>query len=249
MTPGRRRPALTVVVLVATTAVSAVGLVDHTTLHSLERHGGELADGEPWRLVTSLLVHDTWLALVANLVLLAFVGCAVERRHSRSEWIVLYLAAGIVGELVGVEWQPHGAGNSVAALGLAGALVVDAWGGRDPAFVPLGYATVVLITLGAADVGGVAGGMIVVLAYVGAGASLAASHRGTRIPRRAGPVLATVTLVVGAVLVAIGNLHGPALLTGVVVALLWDAVVLRDRDGARTGPSPRPGSGRGGPRS
>src|SRR3954462_4311087 len=104
MTPGRRRPALTVVVLAVTTAVSVVGLLDHATLHSLERRGGELADREPWRLVTSLLVHDSWLALPANLVLLALVGCAVERRHSRSEWIVLYLAAGIVGEMVGLEW-------------------------------------------------------------------------------------------------------------------------------------------------
>ena len=126
MKVASRRPWLTAGVLAVTAGVSVVGLLDHAVLHDLERRGGELAGGEPWRLVTSLLVHDSWLALLANLVLLGLVGVAVERRHPRVEWVVLYLAAGIVGELVGLEWQPHGAGNSVAALGLVGALVIDA---------------------------------------------------------------------------------------------------------------------------
>jgi membrane associated rhomboid family serine protease len=241
MTTTGRRPWLTVGVLATTTAVSTLGLVDHAVLHELERRGGELADGEPWRLVTSLLVHDSWLALLANLVLLALVGIAVERRHARAEWIVLYLAAGIVGELVGLDWQPHGAGNSVAILGLAGALVVDALQRRDPAFVPLGYTTVVLVTLGAADVGGIGGTVIIVLAYLAAGASFAAIQRATRVPSSAGPILGAVTVGVALALVALGNIHGPALLTGVAVAAAWDARRIRDPGGARTGPSPHRG--------
>jgi rhomboid protease GluP len=240
MTHTARRLWLTVVMLGATAAVSIVGLLDHMVLHDLERRGGELAAGEPWRLVTSLLVHDSWLALLANLVLLALVGIAVERRHGRLEWIVLYLTAGIVGELVGLDWQPHGAGNSVAILGLAGALVVDALRRRDPALLALGYATVVLVTLMADDIGGLAGGVIVVLVYIAASASFAATRQGTRVPRWGPPALGALALVVAAVLVAIGNIHGPALLAGVVVALVWDAVGATARVGARTGPSPRP---------
>ena len=206
-----------------------VGLLDHAVLHDLERRGGELADGEPWRLVTSLLVHDSWLALLANLVLLGLVGVAVERRHPRVEWVVLYLAAGIVGELVGLEWQPHGAGNSVAALGLVGALVVDALRRRDPALLPLGYATVVLVILGAGDIGGVGGALVIVAAYVAAGASFAAMRRATRVPASAAPTLGVITLVVAAALVALGNIHGPALFTGVAVALAYDGVRVRAR--------------------
>jgi len=239
-----KRVWLTLTVLGITAAVSAVGLVDHSVLHDLERGGGELADGEPWRLVTSLLVHDSWLALLANLVLLALLGVAVERRHPRVEWIVLYLAAGIVGELVGREWQPHGAGNSVAALGLAGALVVDALRRRDPALLALGYATVVMVTLGAADVGDVAGAVVIVLEYLATGASVAATQRGTHVPSWGAPALGVCTLVVAAVLVVLENIHGPALFTGVAVALPWD--VLRDRGGGRTARRRRRRSGAGG---
>ncbi len=241
MRTASRRPWLTIVVLGTTAAVSIVGLLDHAVLHDLERRGGEVAAGEPWRLVTSLLVHDSWLALLANLVLLALVGIAVERRHARAEWVVLYLAAGIVGELVGLDWQPHGAGNSVAILGLAGALVVDALRRRDPALLALGYTIVVLVTLVAYDIGGLAGGVVVVVAYVATGASFAATRQGTRVPRWGPPALGTLALVVAAVLVALGNIHGPALFTGVVVALVWDEVGARARVGARTGPSPHRG--------
>ncbi len=142
---------------------------------------------------------------------------------------MLYLAAGIVGELVGLEWQPHGAGNSVAALGLVGALVVDALRGRDPALLPLGYATVVLVILGAGDIGGVGGAVVVVAAYVAAGAAFAATRRATRVPASAAPTLGVITLVVAAALVALGNIHGPALFTGVAVAAVYDGVRVRAR--------------------
>jgi rhomboid protease GluP len=227
VTVAPRRPWLTASVLGLTAVVSVVGLVDDSVLHHLQRQGGELAHGEPWRLVTSLLVHDSWLALVANLVLLGLVGVAVERRHTRVEWIALYATAGFVGELVGLAWQPQGAGNSVAALGLAGALVVDALRRRSPALLALGYAVVVLITLGAADVGDVGGAVIVAIAYVATGAAFAATQRGTRVPSWGAPALGVGALVVGVALMLLENIHGPALFAGVAVALLWDPIALR----------------------
>ena len=245
-TSAVRRVWLTVGVCAVTAAVSSIGLVDHTVVHDLERRGGELADREPWRLVTSLLVHDSWLALLANLVLLAVVGVAVERRHPRVEWMVLYLVAGIVGELVGLEWQPHGAGNSVAALGLAGALVVDALRRRDVSVLALGYAVVVLVTLLAGDVGGAAGTVILVAAWIAAGASFAATRHGRRVPTQAGTVLGVVALVVAAGLGVAENIHGPALLTGAVVAALWTPLPVRGRAGGRTGRRRRRRSGPGG---
>jgi rhomboid protease GluP len=99
-----------------TATVSVTGLLDHHVLASLERQPGELEYHDAWRPATSPVVHDDWLALASNLVLLAVVGIAPERRLSRVEWLTLYLCAGLTGQLVGVAWQPHGAGNSVASL-------------------------------------------------------------------------------------------------------------------------------------
>lgn len=233
-----RQPWLTASVLLVTATTSVVGLVDHAVLQDLERRGGELGDAEPWRLVTSLLVHDSWLALLFNLLLLGIVGVAVERRHPRAEWVVLYLGAGLVGELVGIAWQPHGAGNSVAALGLAGALVVDALWRREPALLALGYATAVLLMLLAGDVGGVAGTVIGIATWVAAGASVAAMQRMEGVPGVAAPVLGGVALAVAAVLVAIGNIHGPALFTGVAIALVWDLLTIEQPGGRTERPSP-----------
>jgi membrane associated rhomboid family serine protease len=241
----RRRPWLTASVFALTAVVSVVGLADHHVLHALERHHGELGDGEPWRLLSSLLVHRSWLALLFNLLLLALVGIAVEQRHSRVEWGLLYLTGGLVGELVGLAWQPHGAGNSVAVFGVAGALVVDALRDREPALLALGYAIVVLVTLGADDIGGAAGAAILVMAWSAAGAAVAATRQGRRIPPAAPRALGVLALALAVALAALADIHGPALFAGVVVALLWDALAVRDRAAARIAPPPPPRSAPG----
>jgi rhomboid protease GluP len=217
-----RPPWLTAGVLVVTAVVSTVGLLAPAVLEGLERRGGELSDAEPWRLLTSLVVHDSWPALGFNLLLLGIVGVAVERRHPRTEWTTLYVGAGLVGELAGIAWQPHGAGNSVAALGLAGVLVVDAVRRRDPSLLALGYATVVLLMLLSGDVGGVVGTVISVLTCLAAGASVATVRRLDEVPRFLAPAVGGLALVVAVVLVVCRDIHGPALLTGVALALLWD---------------------------
>jgi rhomboid protease GluP len=236
VTGARRFPWLTLAVLVGTSTVSIVALVDRPVLQQLERHAGEVTGGEPWRLVTSLLVHDSWVALVANLVLLALVGAAVERRRSRVAWITLYAAGGLVGEVVGLAWQPHGAGNSVAAFGLVGALAIDAIRRRDARVVPLGYAVLVMATLVAADIGGGAGVVLAVAAYLVPGASIAATRGDrTRLVQLV-PELGWVALAIAAVLTALGNIHGPAMLAGAAVAVLW-----RERGGAGSDrAAPRP---------
>jgi hypothetical protein len=53
-----------------------------------------------------------------------------------------------------------------------------------------------------------------------------------------GVLALAVAVAVEAVLVGPGNVHGPALLAGVVVAAVWDALAVRDRGGARTAPVP-----------
>ncbi len=88
---------------------------------------GQLADGQLWRLVTSLVVQDGGLAgTVSNLVRLAFVGVVAEQVWGWRRWVGILLVAGVGSQLWGLLVQPQGAGNSVATLGLAASLGVVA---------------------------------------------------------------------------------------------------------------------------
>jgi rhomboid protease GluP len=196
-----RRSRLTEAVFGLTAAVSVAGLASPDLREALQRKSGELGDGEPWRLVTSLLVHDSWGALLSNLVALAVVGAAVEATASRGRWVGLYLVGGVTGQLAGLRWQPSGAGNSVAWCGLLGGLAVMAL--RDP------ESEVPLLTPGLVV------GFAVVL-------GLAAAATGSPI---AGAAMVVGCWAVGStVAIAIGlligtNIHGPALLAGAAAGL------------------------------
>src|SRR5690606_10601988 len=120
----------------------------------LQRQPGQPEDLELWRLVTSLLVHDGWLALGSNVLLLGVVGVTFEQRGSRAEWLALYLCGGTAGQVVGWSWAPLGAGNSVAALGLAGGLALMALRGWEIPEWTLGYVAVVLAVLARRTVAG-----------------------------------------------------------------------------------------------
>ena len=51
------------------------------------------------------------------------LGIPAERIFGAKGVLALYLVPAAIGEALGYVWQPHGAGNSIAVLGLAGALV------------------------------------------------------------------------------------------------------------------------------
>jgi Rhomboid family len=199
-----------------TFATSIVGLVDHRVLDDLGRRPHELAQGQWWRLFTSLLVHDSWLALAFNAVLFVVVALIAERRFSRAEWLLLYFGSGVVGELAGVVWQPHGAGNSVAALGLAGGLAVSALGPDDLRPVSLAYPAIVLAVLVGTDVGGGAGTFVTVAALAAPG--LAVQYVQRHPGRPIVPLLGGALVVEGFFACAVQDIHGPALLCGAVAA-------------------------------
>ncbi|HKE75377.1 MAG TPA: rhomboid family intramembrane serine protease, partial [Acidimicrobiales bacterium] len=186
-----------------------------------------------------------WVALVGNLVLLVAIGAAAEARLPRPAWAGLYLAGGLAGQLVGLRWQPDGAGNSVAVFGLVGGLaVLGAVAPEDAGLaLPLGLAVAWVVALLAADVGGAA-------PTVGA-ALLAAA--GTLVIRRArrGPLpppairTGVCALALGAAaLTATGDIHGPAILAGLAATAAGLAVTQR-RAGARAGSAGRGAAGRG----
>lgn len=122
---GRRVPVATAAVLLVTGATNAAAFVFPDMLDALRRDPEALVDGEWWRVLSPLLVQaPPWQAFL-TVPAIAALGVPVERLFGSRAMLALYLIPGAVGEALGYLWQPHGAGNSVADLGLAGALI--AW--------------------------------------------------------------------------------------------------------------------------
>jgi membrane associated rhomboid family serine protease len=123
---GAGRPWATIVALVLVGIPSILQLVAAPGLQAaLERRPDELSDGQPWRLVTSLVVQDGgWPGTVFNLVYLALLGAAAERMWGHARAVIVWLVVGVGAQFWGLVVQPHGAGNSVANFGLAASLAV-----------------------------------------------------------------------------------------------------------------------------
>ena len=217
----QRPPVVTAVVFVVTAATSVLGLLIPGMLEALQRTPQGL-HGEWWRTFTALFVQDGGVVgTLSNLAFLLVMGVVAEQVLGAWRWLVCYFGAGLVGELAGYAWQPRGAGNSVAICGLAGALtvalVVGAWVSR--------VAPVVLAYWCGALVGsrwgpgwllaGVAGGVVVQVAL------------GRGLP--AGRPVAVAAAMVALVLLAAMDLHGAAMVAGIVIA----AVIGRQGAAAR----------------
>jgi membrane associated rhomboid family serine protease len=217
----QRLPVVTAVVFVVTATTSILGLVIPGMLERWQRTPQGL-HGDWWRILTALLVQDGGVAgTISNLVFLLVLGAMAEQVLGAGRWLVCYFGAGLVGELAGYAWQPSGAGNSVAICGLAGALTVAlVVGAGVPRLAP-----VVLVYWCGALVGsrwgpalllvGVAGGVVV---QVGLG-------RGLPVGRPVALVAAMVALVLTAAM----DLHGAAMVAGIVIA----AVIGRPEASAR----------------
>ena len=202
-----RPPVLTAVLTALTAAVSVVGLISPGVVDALGRTPAAL-HGEPWRWVTSLVVQDGGvLGTASNLLFLAVLGVAAEQIAGRATMVVLYLVAGSTGQLAGVFWQPVGAGNSVAVCGLAGLV---AWSLRDRR-APSWAGGALALWLGAL----LSTWWPPLLAVGIAGTALdrvAARNR----PEIRLPAAVIGSLLVAAVLIAVRNVHGPALAVGTV---------------------------------
>jgi rhomboid protease GluP len=119
-----RRPRATAAALLLVGIPSLVQLLAAPgLLDALARQPGELADGEPWRLVTALVVQDGgWAGTTFNLLALAVVGAVAERVWGPARWWGVWLLAGVGAQFWGLIVQPRGGGNSVATFGLAASL-------------------------------------------------------------------------------------------------------------------------------
>ena len=116
-------PRATFAIFAVTTVCMVAQALEPSVLESLRREPGAIASGEYWRLITPALVHSGgWVHYAVNMTALLVAGVALERRIGAARLVVIYVAASVVGEIVGLAWKPHGAGASVGVAGLTGAL-------------------------------------------------------------------------------------------------------------------------------
>src|SRR5512139_459968 len=113
-------PATAAALVALMTVLGVVQTVFPSVIGRLERSPG----GEPWRVLTALLVQSSgWFQLLFNLAALAAVAPIAERRLGAWRMLLVYGVSGVIAQAVSVAgWSPHGAGDSVAICGLVGAL-------------------------------------------------------------------------------------------------------------------------------
>ena len=92
--------------------------------------GPATQDGQWWRLGTAMFLHFGMLHLALNMWAMWDVGRLVERLYGRLRFAMLYLGAGVAGNLLSLVVQGNRAvsgGASGAIFGLYGALLVFLW--------------------------------------------------------------------------------------------------------------------------
>jgi rhomboid protease GluP len=82
---------------------------------------------EWWRLFTAMFVHLSWIHLAMNTFFLIYLGSQLELFVGRWRYLVLYITAGLFGNVLSVAlMDPYtiSGGASGALFGIAGALIM-----------------------------------------------------------------------------------------------------------------------------
>lgn len=90
----------------------------------------QFMSGAWYELITSLFMHFGLSHLLNNMILLTYAGCELEKRIGKLSYLLLYLIAGICGNVASLIYYHHigeyvvSAGASGAIFGVIGALAV-----------------------------------------------------------------------------------------------------------------------------
>lgn len=216
------RPVLTVLVCAVTVAVSVAALFSPTLMNLFTRDLSQLRAGQWWRAFTSVLVQsDGWGQLAFNLLGLAVIGAALERRVSRPWWVLVFLLGGPGSIAVLSAWKPEatGGGSSDAVAALLGAftllLVVDGprmqWQWQWPAQV---YGVFFAAYLTTVDLAGLVPSIIVgnvaIIAFF-------VARRAVR-PATLSRACLVVVSVSGVLMTMVQDGHGTGILAGLAAA-------------------------------
>ncbi len=116
--------AVNVLVFLLVTATG--GTQDNTNLYRWgAKYGPAIADGEWWRLFLPIFMHIGFLHLLTNTLGLLIFGSMTERLMGSRNYIAIYLATGVLGNVASFIMTPAmGAGASGAVFGVVGAFAV-----------------------------------------------------------------------------------------------------------------------------
>jgi rhomboid protease GluP len=89
------------------------------------KYGPYIAEGEYWRLAMPMFLHVGLFHMLTNLFGLIIFGSIVERTFGTMNFVVVYLSAGVMGNVVSFLAGPNpGVGASGAVFGILGAFGV-----------------------------------------------------------------------------------------------------------------------------
>ena len=77
-----------------------------------------------WRFVTSIFLHGGIVHLLYNLFALLFFGFILERKIGSRNFLIVFFASGIVGNIIAVNFYPSSLGASGAIYGVLGCLAI-----------------------------------------------------------------------------------------------------------------------------
>jgi len=99
-----------------------------TLIHWGSNFGPTTLSGDWWRLFSSMFLHFAFVHLLLNMCALAYLGFNAERLFGSASYALLYLFAGLSGNIASLWWHPwvNSAGASGAIFGVIGGLVAFA---------------------------------------------------------------------------------------------------------------------------
>jgi rhomboid protease GluP len=181
------RPLITPILIAINVAVFAAMLASgfsftNPSAESFLRWGADFGPltthGQWWRIVAAAFVHGSFIHLLMNMLILLSIGLFTERLFGRVGFIVLYLFAGIGGNLAGLALHPFtvAMGASGAIFGLYGGLLAILLLHRNtvprPRIMPIAKSAAIFIAINllyglsqsnvdmAAHIGGLASGFL-----------------------------------------------------------------------------------------
>ena len=132
-----------------------------------------IADGEWWRIISSMFLHIGFFHLLMNMLALYFLGEVTERIYGSKRFLFIYFAAGIFGGIASFATNSAvAAGASGAIFGLFGALLFFGLHYKRLFFQTMGPNLLIIITINiifgltvqqidnAAHIGGLIGGFL-----------------------------------------------------------------------------------------
>ncbi len=135
-----------------------------------------VVQGQWWRLVSSVFLHDGIMHIFYNMAGLMIIGILTERVLGRTKYAVVYLLSGITGGLASIWWHDHtvSVGASGAIFGLFGAFTALILTHKYPQKFSKGLLSLAAVFVGinlvlgiagnvdnAAHIGGLAGGVLI----------------------------------------------------------------------------------------